>query len=267
MRRIGRLALPDGPAFVELEGGRAWPLDAAPWLGGERRGHPLAGYDDEGVGPCHRLAPVAPSKIVCVGRNYRAHAEELGNEVPTEPLLFFKPPSSLLAPDGVIELPPASLSDRVEHEAELGLVIGRRLRNASEDEGREAIWGCTVVGDVTARDMQHREKQWTRAKGFDTFCPVGPVVVGGMAHDDVAVRCVVNDELRQDGRTSAMIFPPAMVLAYISAAMTLEPGDLIATGTPAGVGPLVDGDRVRFEVEGIGTLVADVRRGEEPGGP
>lgn len=267
MMRIGRLALPDGPAFVELDGGRAWPLDAAPWLGGQRRGEPLDGYDEEGRGDASRLAPVAPSKIVCVGRNYRAHAEELGNEVPNEPLLFFKPPSSLLAPDGVIELPPPTLSNRVEHEAELGLVIGRRLRRATEQEAGDAIWGCTVVGDVTARDVQHREKQWTRAKGFDTFCPVGPVIVQGMAHDDVAVRCVVDDELRQDGRTSAMIFSPAAVLAYISAAMTLEPGDLIATGTPAGVGPLIDGNRVRFEVEGIGTLAADVRQSAEPGGP
>lgn len=267
MMRVARLALPDGPAFVELEGGRAWPLDEAPWSGGRRRGDPLAGYDDEGRGAAPRLAPVAPSKIVCVGRNYRAHAAELGNEVPSEPLLFFKPPSSLLAPDGVIALPPPSLSERVEHEAELGVVIGRRLRHASAEEAESAIWGCTVVGDVTARDMQHREKQWTRAKGFDTFCPVGPVVVAGLELNDVAVRCFVNDEPRQSGRTSAMIFSPATVLAYISAAMTLEPGDLVATGTPAGVGPLVHGDRVRFEVEGVGTLAADVRRMTEPGGP
>ena len=265
MIRVARLALSDGPAFVELEGGLAWRLDAAPWSGGRRIGEPLTGYDDEGRGAAPRLAPVTPSKIVCVGRNYRAHAAELGNEVPSEPLLFFKPPSSLLAPDGVIELPPPSLSERVEHEAELGLVIGQRLRRASAAEAERAIWGCTVVGDVTARDMQHRDKQWTRAKGFDTFCPAGPVVVRGLDDSDLAVRCYVNDELRQDGRTSAMIFSPATVLAFISAAMTLEPGDLVATGTPAGVGPLLDGDRVRFEVEGIGSLGADVR-GSEVGG-
>ncbi len=202
------------------------------------------------------LAPVQPSKIVCVGRNYAEHAAELGNEVPGEPLIFFKPPSSLVGPGEDVVLP--AISKRVDHEGELALVIGRRVRNLSEDEAMNAIFGYTVANDVTARDIQKGDKQWTRGKGFDTFCPVGPWL--DTAFDPLAdeqgatVRCLVNNEVRQEGSTSLLIFPLAHVLAYITRAMTLEPGDLVLTGTPAGVGPVQPGDVMTVEVEGLGKI-------------
>lgn len=259
LRRFARLALePTRHAFVELDRGVARVLDAAPWLGGKPTGETIAGVDDEARGGPRRLAPVAPSKILCVGRNYRAHAAELGNEVPKEPLLFLKPPSSLLDPDGAIELPPASISERIEHEAELAVVVGRRLRRASADEARAAIFGLTAAGDITARDLQKKDGQWTRAKGMDTFCPVGPVVVAGLEPAPLAIRCEVNAEVRQDGSTRDMIFGVADVLSYASRVMTLEPGDLLLTGTPSGVGPLVAGDALTIAIEHIGTLAARV---------
>lgn len=219
-------------------------LDAAPWLGGK----PVRELNASHL----RLCPVTPSKIVCVGRNYAAHAAELGNEVPKEPLLFLKPPSSLLAPDTSIELPLES--ERVEHEGELGVVIATRLRRASATEAREAIFGYVPANDVTARDIQRADVQFTRGKGFDTFCPVGPFIETELDPSDLAIRVRVNDELRQDGRTSAMIHGVFDLVAYISNVMTLEPGDLILTGTPAGVGPLRDGDRVEVEIEGLDPL-------------
>jgi 2-keto-4-pentenoate hydratase/2-oxohepta-3-ene-1,7-dioic acid hydratase in catechol pathway len=202
--------------------------------------------------------PVVPSKIVCVGRNYQAHAKELGNEVPAEPLLFFKPPSSLLDPGGTIELPPPSISPRIEHEAELAVVIGRRTRRVSAEEAAAAIFGATIAGDITARDLQKKDGQWTRAKGMDTFCPTGPVVVTGLDPQALSIACRVNGELRQSGSTADMIFSVARVIAYASQVMTLEPGDLLVTGTPPGVGPLRDGDALEIEVPGIGTLRARV---------
>ena len=201
------------------------------------------------------LAPVTPSKIICVGRNYRDHAKELGNEVPTEPLLFFKPPSSLLAPGGVVRMPQESA--RVDFEGELAVVIGRRTtRLAADGDWKSAIRGYTIANDVTARDLQKKEPQWTRAKGFDTFCPVGPFV-----SDEVdleagpTVETHVNGELRQHGSTLDFIFSIPELLTYITAAITLEPGDLILTGTPAGVGPLAAGDRVEVSIPGLGKLV------------
>ena len=200
------------------------------------------------------LAPVTPSKIVCVGRNYRDHAKELGNDVPTEPLLFFKPPSSLLAPGGVVRMP--EVSARVDFEGELALVIGRRTTKlAPHADWRPIVRGYTVANDVTARDLQKTDGQWTRAKGFDTFCPVGPIVsdeVDPNAGVDLETR--VNGELRQHGSTLDLIFSIPALLAYISAAITLEPGDLILTGTPAGVGPLSPGDRVEVAIAGLGVL-------------
>ncbi|RLB64929.1 MAG: 2-hydroxyhepta-2,4-diene-1,7-dioate isomerase [Deltaproteobacteria bacterium] len=255
--RIGRFALQTGAmSYAELEEGSAWLLDGAPWLLGRRTGERLDGIDDQGRGnpAAQLLAPVAPSKIVCIGRNYRAHAAELGNPMPSEPLLFLKPPSTLVGPGGVIELPPPDLSSRIEHEVELGVVIGSRIRNVDEATAAEAIYGYTVVGDITARDLQRSDKTWTRGKGFDTFCPVGPVVAAGIDTAKLAIRCTVSDELRQNGTTADMHFRPPALLAYISRVMTLEPGDLVATGTPAGVGPLVDGDRLTMEIEGLGTL-------------
>jgi 2-keto-4-pentenoate hydratase/2-oxohepta-3-ene-1,7-dioic acid hydratase in catechol pathway len=197
------------------------------------------------------LPTVSPSKIVCVGRNYGAHAAELGNDVPAEPLLFLKPPSSLLAPGAPIVLPHAST--RVEHEAEIGVVIGRRLTRAGEDEALAAVSHVVPANDVTARDLQRSDGQWTRAKGFDTFCPVGePVPSEGVELAALEIQALVNGEPRQHGRASEMAFSIPFLVAYISHVMTLERGDLILTGTPAGVGPLVSGDRVRVEIVGVG---------------
>ncbi len=255
-KRYARLQLADGRrVYAELSDERARVLSAAPWLSGEPTGEVLEGVGEEGQGAAAKLLePVEPSKIICVGRNYQAHAKELGNEVPVEPLLFMKPPSSLLAPGGTIELPPPSISNRIEHEAELGIVIGARCRKVSAAEAAAMIFGCTVVGDITARDLQKKDGQWTRAKGMDTFCPVGPVVVTGLDPQALTITCKVGSDVRQQGSTSEMIFPVVQVIAYASQVITLEPGDLLVTGTPPGVGPLVDGDDLSIEISGIGAL-------------
>ena len=198
--------------------------------------------------------PVTPSKIICVGRNYGDHAKELGNEVPTEPLLFFKPPSSLLKPGGVVRMPAASA--RIDFEGELALVIGKRVSKLAADaDWREVIRGYTLANDVTARDLQKKEAQWTRAKGFDTFCPVGPFVSDEVdPGDGLQIETRVNGELRQQGSTLDFIFSIPALLSYITTAITLEPGDLILTGTPPGVGPLSPGDRVDVSIPGLGVL-------------
>ena len=251
--RVLRLMHGGDPYFAALldeATARLWT--AAPWAGGTQTDRLVP------IKPGALLAPVVPSKIVCVGRNYRAHAKELGNEVPAEPLLFLKPPSALCAHDAVIELPPES--ERVEHEGELGIVIGTRIHRASADEARAAIFGATCANDVTARDLQRKDVQFTRGKGFDSFCPAGPWVETDV--DPAALRLVtrVNGAVRQDGRTRDMVWPAHELVRYISRAMTLEPGDLVLTGTPEGVGPLGDGDVVEVEIEGIGTLRNSVRR-------
>jgi len=192
---------------------------------------------------------ISPSKIVCVGRNYAAHARELGNEVPKEPLLFLKPPSSLIGDGESIRLP--AVSKQVEYEGEIGLLLSARLRSASPDEARMAIGGLVAANDVTARDLQKSDSQWTRAKGFDTFCCVGPV---GPVPDDLSrlrLTTRVNGEVRQTGRGDQMVFDIATLLAYISGIMTLEAGDLVLTGTPEGVGTLAEGDVVQVEIDGI----------------
>ncbi|HEU5458634.1 MAG TPA: fumarylacetoacetate hydrolase family protein [Terracidiphilus sp.] len=200
------------------------------------------------------LAPVTPSKIICVGRNYRDHAKELGNEVPAEPLLFFKPPSSLLAPAGTVRMPAAAA--RVDYEGELALVIGRRACGLHPDDNwRSFVRGYTIANDVTARDLQKKDGQWTRAKGFDTFCPVGPLISDEVDPEaGLTVETRVNGELRQQGSTLDFIFSIPQLLVYITAAITLEPGDLLLTGTPAGVGSISAGDRVDVSVTGLGTL-------------
>jgi 2-keto-4-pentenoate hydratase/2-oxohepta-3-ene-1,7-dioic acid hydratase in catechol pathway len=200
------------------------------------------------------LVPVTPSKIVCVGRNYREHAAELGNPVPLEPLLFFKPTSSLLAHRHEIRRP--AISQRTDYEGELGVVIKRQCYKLAPDEDvRPYILGYTVVNDFTARDLQNKDGQWTRAKGFDTFCPVGPVVTDEIdPWSGITVETRVNGAVRQHGNTRDFIFPLDIVLRHITNCMTLFPGDLIATGTPSGVGPVVAGDTVEVTVEGIGTL-------------
>ncbi len=204
------------------------------------------------------LAPVRPSKIVCVGRNYREHAAELGHEVPKEPLIFFKPSSALLAPGGVVRRP--KISERVDHEGELAVVIGKTCYQPAADvDIRQYILGYTCVNDVTARDLQNKDGQWTRAKGFDTFCPVGPVVTDEIdpcfaVGAGVGVETRVNGAVRQQGNTRDFIFSLAVVIRHIAQAMTLFPGDLIPSGTPAGVGPVVAGDVMEVSVEGVGTL-------------
>jgi 2-keto-4-pentenoate hydratase/2-oxohepta-3-ene-1,7-dioic acid hydratase in catechol pathway len=202
------------------------------------------------------LAPVAPSKIVCVGLNYRAHAVEMGHPLPAEPVLFLKPPTACIGPGEPIVRPAASR--RVDHEAELALVIGRRVRSVAPGEADAAIFGYTCANDVTARDLQARDGQWTRAKGFDTFCPLGPWIVAGIDPADLAVEAFVNGARRQASRTSDLIFGTRELVSFVSGIMTLEPGDVILTGTPAGVGPLAAGDVVEVRIEGIGALVNPV---------
>ena len=200
------------------------------------------------------LAPVRPSKIVCVGRNYRDHAAELGNEVPAEPLIFLKPPSSLLAPGGEVRRP--KIAERVDYEGEVGVVIAKTCYQVSPDEDvRPYILGYTCVNDVTARDLQSKDGQWTRAKGFDTFCPVGPLVTDEIdPWSGIGVETRVNGTVRQQGNTRDFIFPLDVVIRYISQVMTLVPGDLISTGTPKGVGPVLAGEIMEVIVEGVGAL-------------
>jgi 2-keto-4-pentenoate hydratase/2-oxohepta-3-ene-1,7-dioic acid hydratase in catechol pathway len=229
-----------------VEGDQVRPLSAAPWWGGLPDGKAVA------LAGIELLAPVEPSKIVCVGRNYRAHARELGNEVPAEPLLFLKPPSSVVGPQSAIRCP--EQSREVHHEAELGVVVARPLSRATPTEARAAIFGYTCLNDVTARDIQRAEKQFTRAKGFDTFCPIGPVVETAVDPLDLSVVCRVNGEERQRGTTRDLVFDPFALLAFISNVMTLLPGDVIATGTPEGVGTIRRGDWVEVEVGGVGVL-------------
>jgi 2-keto-4-pentenoate hydratase/2-oxohepta-3-ene-1,7-dioic acid hydratase in catechol pathway len=195
---------------------------------------------------------VAPSKIVCVGRNYADHAKELGNEAPAEPIIFLKPPSSVLAPGGRIVRPPQS--QRVDFEGELALVIEREARNVPAADWRDYVAGFTCANDVTARDLQKKDVQFTRGKGFDTFCPIGPWIETDLDPSSLRIVTRVNGETRQDGKTSQMIFSCGVIIAFITAVMTLLPGDVILTGTPAGVGPLEGGDTVEVEIEGIGTL-------------
>ena len=200
------------------------------------------------------LPPVRPSKIICVGRNYREHAAELGNEVPTEPLIFFKPTTALNSPGGTIRRP--RISTHTDYEGELGVVISKSCYKVGDDEDvRSYILGYTCIDDFTARDLQKKDSQWTRAKGFDTFCPVGPIVTDEIdPFAGVGVKTTVNGEVRQDGNTRDFIFGLDAVIRYISQIMTLLPGDLIATGTPKGVGPAVGGDVIEVSVEGVGTL-------------
>jgi 2-keto-4-pentenoate hydratase/2-oxohepta-3-ene-1,7-dioic acid hydratase in catechol pathway len=205
------------------------------------------------------VIPVRPSKIVCVGRNYPAHARELGNDVPPLPMLFFKPPSALIGPGEAIVLP--STSSQVEYEAEIGVVIGTRLQAATEDEAERGIGGFVCVNDVTCRDLQKTDGQWGRAKGYDTFCPVGPAVRNGLDWRALEVIGRVNGQERQRAPAADMHYAIPFLVSYISGIMTLEPGDLIATGTPAGVGRLQDGDVVEVEIPGVGLLSNPVRDG------
>ncbi|HVL80836.1 MAG TPA: fumarylacetoacetate hydrolase family protein [Actinomycetota bacterium] len=198
------------------------------------------------------LAPVLPSKVVAVGLNYADHAAERNKPLPSEPLLFLKPSTSVIGHRETILLPPQS--ERVDHEAELAVVIGRAARDLDPDEAGEAILGYTCANDVTARDLQDRDVQFTRAKGFDTFCPLGPHIVTDVDPSSLEISCLVNGAVRQSSNTKELIFPPAVLVSYVSSVMTLLPGDVILTGTPAGIGPLGDGDTVTVEVSGVGAL-------------
>jgi len=229
---------------VEGDGVRA--LSAAPWEGGLPDG-PRIPFSEVTL-----LAPVRPGKVVCVGRNYAAHARELGNEVPKDPLLFIKPPTAVVGPMEEIRIPEAS--KEVHHEAELAAVMGRTLSRGSAVDAREAIFGWTCLNDVTARDIQRAEQHFTRAKSYDTFCPVGPVVETALDPLDQVVICRVNGEQRQRGWTGDMVVDPHALVAFVSQIMTLLPGDLVSTGTPEGVGPIRRGDWVEVEVNGIGVL-------------
>jgi 2-keto-4-pentenoate hydratase/2-oxohepta-3-ene-1,7-dioic acid hydratase in catechol pathway len=208
------------------------------------------------------LAPVAPSKIVCIGRNYLEHAAELGNKMPDEPLLFLKAPSAIVGSDDCIELPPES--QQVEHEGELGVVIGRMTRKLTSEDPLDYVLGYTCVNDVTARDLQRKDVQFTRAKSFDTFSPVGPFVVDGLDPLNLLVTTCVNGTVKQQGKTSDMAFSVPFLIRYISHIMTLFPGDLIATGTPAGVSRMNNGDVVEVTIEEIGTLRNTVMASEQP---
>jgi len=240
--RFARLRTPEGLVYVHVDGEEAVRWTRAPWEpdAGPAPGRRV-GFRDADV-----ACPADPTKIVCVGRNYAAHAKELGNEVPAEPLLFFKPPSSLVGPLEAIVLPPQS--ERVEHESELAVVIGKRMRNVTKEDAMMHVFGYTVANDVTARDLQRKDGQWTRAKGFDTFCPAGPWIDTEIDPGHVRVLSRVNGVVRQDALTAQMIFDIPTLLAYVSRVMTLMPGDLVLTGTPEGVGPLAPGDVCEVEL-------------------
>jgi 2-keto-4-pentenoate hydratase/2-oxohepta-3-ene-1,7-dioic acid hydratase in catechol pathway len=235
------------PSYGLLENGKVQAISGLPWGPWTKT---ATEFPQDAV---RLLAPVEPTKVVCIGRNYAAHAAELGNEVPKEPLLFLKPPSSIIGPEEPIILP--KISQRVEHEAELCIVIGRRCSQlADTEDALSYVLGYTCLNDVTARDLQKSDVQFTRAKGFDSFCPVGPHIETELDPANVLVECFVNGERRQSGSTSLMVYPPAFLVRWISRMMTLVPGDIIATGTPSGVGPLSAGAVAEVRVAGIGVL-------------
>jgi 2-keto-4-pentenoate hydratase/2-oxohepta-3-ene-1,7-dioic acid hydratase in catechol pathway len=232
--------------FARLEGPQAFWLDRAPWLGGRETGEssPWAEAD--------LACPVRPTKIVGIGRNYAAHARELGNDVPSEPLLFLKAPSALAGPGDAIALPPES--SRVEHEAELAVVIGKRAKHVALADSLSHVFGYACACDVTARDLQRKDVQFTRAKSFDGFCPVGPWIETDLAPLSVPIACRVDGAVRQEASTSQMLFSVLEIVSFVSRMMTLEPGDVILTGTPEGVGPIAAGNAVEVSIGGIGTL-------------
>ncbi|CAB4954985.1 unannotated protein [freshwater metagenome] len=255
--RIARYAGPDGiVGFGVVEGvgpdgevepdTTITPIAGHPFGSLEVSGPPIAFSDTR------LLAPVLPSKIIAVARNYAAHAAEMGTDVPSEPMIFLKPSTSVVGPGDRIDLPPQS--EQVEHEAELAIVIGRMCREVPLRRVPEVILGYTCANDVSARDLQRLDGQWGRAKGFDTFCPLGPWIVTDIDPSDLAVTCTVGGEVRQSGRTSQMVRTVPELVSWISNVMTLLPGDIILTGTPAGVGPIVEGDSVSVSIGSIGTL-------------
>ncbi len=224
---------------------RVQVLDAPPWLHGQPTEQMLT------AGQYELLAPCVPSKIIGIGKNYAKHAREMGTPLPTEPLIFLKPPTAIIADQGTILYP--SQSSQVEYEGELAIVIGAKASHCSIEQAHSKIWGYTIANDVTARDLQQRDGQWIRAKGFDSFCPLGPWMVREI-NPSATIQTYLNDDRRQDSNISDMVFGPDCLVAYVSQVMTLWPGDVILTGTPEGVGPMQIGDRVRIAIEGIGSL-------------
>ncbi len=243
-----RVLTPTGPAWAREDGTRLRLLSGAPWNEGAQDLLETLELDEARV-----LPPATPSKIVAIGLNYKDHAAERGKPIPEEPLIFLKPPSSLIGPGETIRRP--AWAGRVDHEAELGLVIGRQAYDLpSPEEAAAHIFGAVCVNDVTARDLQDKDVQFTRAKGFDTFCPVGPCLVSELDLGHLSVEGRVNGQVRQKSDTSQLVFTPAHLVWFVSRVMTLLPGDIISTGTPSGIGPLAEGDVVEVEVQGIGTL-------------
>ena len=255
MRFIRYLSASGSPTFGWLLADRVGLIEGSPFDEFRRL------EADQSLASVKLLPPVQPSKIICVGRNYVAHAREHDADVPTVPLLFLKPPSALIAAGETIFLPPQS--EQVEHEAELAVVIGRRGRRIATDDAMEYVLGYTIANDVTARDLQRRDGQWTRSKGFDTFCPLGPWIDTELDPADALISCHVNDEMRQMASTRDMVFDVRQLIAFASSIMTLEPGDLLLTGTPAGVSPLKPGDIVKVSIEGLGELQNPVAKEPE----
>lgn len=247
------------PRYGVIEDNTVYPVETHEYFAPNEISRPQGSLALKDV---RMLAPVEPCKIVCVGRNYQEHAAELGNKMPDEPLLFLKAPSALIGHEEMIELPPQS--QQVEHEGELAVVMGRKARRISNSENPlDYVLGYTCINDVTARDLQRKDVQFTRGKSFDTFCPLGPVIVTDINPLDVGVITKLNGEVKQHGRTSDMAFPVPFLIKYIADIMTLNPGDVIATGTPAGVSRMKHGDIVEVEIEGIGVLRNRVQQVEE----
>ncbi|MER5935325.1 fumarylacetoacetate hydrolase family protein [Streptomyces sp. NPDC002054] len=257
--RIARFSIDGNVAFGAVEGSTA-SGDESELVLDIIKGIPFADFELSGtkvpLSKVRLLPPVLPNKVVAIGRNYAEHAAELGHEVPDAPITFFKPSTSVVGPGDPIAYP--SFSQEVHHEAELAVVIGRMCREVPRDRVKDVILGYTCANDVTARDIQQREKQWARAKGFDSACPLGPWIETDLDPADLAIECTVNGEVRQSGRTSEMVRSIEDLIVHITEAMTLLPGDVILTGTPAGVGPLNVGDEVAVTIEGIGTLANKV---------
>lgn len=244
--RFVRFESEGGVAYGVIEGDEVWAIDSAPFGEWKKTGAVLP------FEKVRLLAPVSPSKIVCVGLNYADHTAEISHELPDEPCLFLKPSTGVIGPGDDIIYP--EMASRVDHEAELGIVIGKTAKDIPADKWRDWVLGYTCFNDVTARHLQAKDGQWTRAKGFDTFAPVGPWITDEVSPDDLGIRALVNGEVRQDSRTSRLIFPPSFLVPFISRIMTLLPGDVIATGTPSGISGMSVDDVVEIDIEGIGTL-------------
>jgi 2-keto-4-pentenoate hydratase/2-oxohepta-3-ene-1,7-dioic acid hydratase in catechol pathway len=256
--RIARIAHPQGVAFVSVEGDQDAPRDQL--VAAEIAEHPFGQPTLTGrrwaLQDVRLLAPILPSKIVCVGKNYADHAKEMGGEAPADPVIFMKPSTSVIGPDAAIKLP--AESSRVDYEGELAVVIGAPCKNVPAARASSVILGYTIANDVTARDQQQADVQWTRAKGHDTFCPLGPWIDTTVRPDDLVLRTELDGEVKQDSRTSLLLHDVPKLVEWISRVMTLLPGDTILTGTPAGVGPMRAGGSVSVTIEGIGTLTNPV---------